>query len=276
MTRSTHTAAIVSLMALVALAAVLYAQDTDAPASPITVRAVGLSIAIHDGSDNEASSLAKFVDAGTSLHLLVDFGDQTALEVIEDDSTIDAFTDDVGTVLLEPGEAERFGFLGLRGVEIADDGKTAQFIVTTHDRPGAGATTITLTASVAFVLGSDLTTDTLDAVAFKPGQTITAGDHAVEIKSVGKPSWGDAQLEIEFTSEQSFAGIAAMRFLDADGKLIESEVNSNSRVQMGKYVVYGRTIQLAKAADAVTIEIDYYATTETVTVPVDVTVGLGL
>lgn len=269
--------AVLSLIGLAALTAVLHAQDADEATAPVAaVKAVGLTIAMHDGSDNETSSLAHYVDAGTSLHLWADFGDATAIEVIEDDSTIEAFTDDLGTVLLEPGEAERFGFIGLKNAEIAEDGQTARFMFTTHERPGDGATAMALQASVVFVLGSDETTATLDSVALKPGETLTAGDHSMEIKSVGKPSWGDAQLEVEFSSRQSFGGIKAMRFFDADGKEIESEVNGNSRMQANDYVVFGRTLWLMKAVDVATIEIDYYAETERVPVAVDVTAGVGL
>jgi len=277
MTRRTLTAAVVSLTALVALAAVLHAQEADEPPAQVaTVKAVGLSVAMHDGSDNKSGSFAQSMDAGTTVHLLADFGDHTALEEIEDDSTIEVFTDDAGTVLLEPGEAERFGFIGLRNVEIAEDGHSARFYFTTRERPAAGTKAIILKASVVFVLGRNETTAKLETVALKPGEKLTTGDHVLEIKSVGKPSWGDAQLEVEFTSEQSFAGIKAMRFFNAEGKEIESDVHQNSRMQANEYVIYGRTLQLMEAVDVATIEIDYYAETETVTVPVDVQVGLGL
>ena len=265
------------IAALSVLGATLRAQDADeAPAAVATIKAVGLSVAMHDGSDSKSGSFAQSLDAGTIVHLMADFGDQIALEEIEDDSTIEAFTDDVGTVLLEPGEAERFGFIGMRNVEIAEDGHSARFYFTTNERPADGAKAVVLKASVVFVLGRDLTTAKLDAVALKPAEKLTAGEHVMEIKSVGKPSWGDAQLEVEFTSQQSFAGVKAIRFFDADGKEIESEVNGNSRMQANDYVVYGRTLWLMKAVDVATVEIDYYAETEAVTVPVDVTVGVGL
>ena len=268
---------VVSITALAALTAVLYAQDADeAPAAVATVKAVGLSVAMHDGSDNDSGSFAQSLDAGTIVHLLVDFGDEIAIEVLDDDSTIEAFTDDVGTVLLEPGEAERFGFKGMRNAEIGETGHTARFYVTTNKRPAAEAKAVVLQATVVFVLGRDETTAKLDSVALKPGEKLTAGDHILEVKSVGKPSWGDAQLEVEFSSRQSFGGIKAMRFFDADGKEIESEVNGNSRMQANDYVVFGRTLWLMKAVDVATIEIDYYAETERVPVAVDVTAGVGL
>ena len=268
---------VVSITALAALTAVLYAQDADeAPAAAATVKAVGLSVAMHDGSDNDSGSFAQSLDAGTIVHLLVDFGDEIAIEVLDDDSTIEAFTDDVGTVLLEPGEAERFGFKGMRNAEIGETGHTARFYVTTNKRPAAEAKAVVLQATVVFVLGRDETTAKLDSVALKPGEKLTAGDHILEVKSVGKPSWGDAQLEVEFSSRQSFGGIKAMRFFDADGKEIESEVNGNSRMQANDYVVFGRTLWLMKAVDVATIEIDYYAETERVPVAVDVTAGVGL
>ena len=279
MTRRTLALAVVSLAGLLTLAAtVLYAQDAedDVAAPTPTVRAVGMTIAVHDGSDSKTSSLAQGVDAGTSLHLLADFGDLTAIEIIRGACTLEAFTDDLGTVLLEPEEAAESRLLGIDNERIADDGHSAQFSFTARRRPVAGASGLVLKVKLAVLIGHNRTTAVFDNVSLTPGETFLLGDHAIEIREVAAPGWDDTQLEVKFASDESFSDVAAMRFLDADGKDIDSYYYSRGRIGMGDYTSYRRSMVLGSNVEVTAIEIDYFAKTETVNVPVDMTVGLGL
>lgn len=54
----------------------------------------------------------------------------------------------------------------------------------------------------------------------------------LKIKSTGKPKWGDAKLEIEFATNRKIDDFAGIRFLDKDGKEIESDRGSSSWMSM--------------------------------------------
>lgn len=54
----------------------------------------------------------------------------------------------------------------------------------------------------------------------------------LKIKSIGKPKWGDAKLEIEFTTNRRIDEFAGIRFLDKDGKEVKSDRGGSSWMSM--------------------------------------------
>ena len=54
----------------------------------------------------------------------------------------------------------------------------------------------------------------------------------LKVKSTGKPKWGDNKLEIEFTTNRRVDDFAGIRFLDKDGKEIESDRGGSSWMSM--------------------------------------------
>ena len=265
---------IAATVGLLAGATGLWAQDAAEPA--VKIQVVGLSVARHDGSNNKTGTAARMLSAGTSVYFLADFGDRTAIEILEGDSRLEAFTDNTGAVLLEAGKAKRFGFVGMTRSDIADDGKTATFCFSALSTPTKGATAVQVKANVAFLLGAKVTTATADNVTVKADESFPVGDWTLKITKAGKPQWGDGKMEIELETNQEVASIKAFRFFNAAGEEVESRFRSSSEMTMGGKSVYTRSFALDEALETMTLKLDYYAETETVTAAIDVTVGPGL
>ena len=73
----------------------------------------------------------------------------------------------------------------------------------------------------------------------------------------------------------SFETLEAVRFYDADGNEIEAEDHGVSWSTYNDVTTYGQTFELTGVHETVRIEFDYFEPVP-VSVPIDVTVGLGM
>jgi hypothetical protein len=69
--------------------------------------------------------------------------------------------------------------------------------------------------------------------------------------------------------------IKKLAFFDAEGREVESQVLGQSSSGFGDRMTYGTLYGLARKLDRVTVRITYYETLEPVTVPLDLTTGVG-
>jgi len=275
---------VVTVLGMLALTAGLSGQsDTDAPKadagkSAATISVVGLSVALHDGGRNELGSLARGMRAGTSVCFVGELGDRAVLEIVKSECWLRAFTDDTGKVLMKPGKCGRSGlFDGLSDTDVSEDRGQARFGFSTRKRPAENATAIKLKATMVFLAGLEEDTASSEKVMLEKGQSIGVGDYTFKITSVNNKPFGDAAMEIELESKKSFAAIIAIRFLDAAGKEVNVGTGgSGHRMGMGGRYTYMRTLRLSKALQTATVKINYYSKTKKVTVPMDVTVSVGL
>ncbi len=243
----------------------------------MAIQPVGLAVALHDGSDNELGSLAQGLYAGTSVFFVADLAGQHVLEVLKDECRLAAFTDDTGKVLLESGQADRWGFRGLSDTNISEDGRQAQFGFSAEETPAEGATAIKIAATMVFLVGVEEDTASAEGVALAEGGSIAVGDYVFEITGVDDEPWGDdAAIAIDLESSTSFVAIKAIRFFNAASDEVAAETTSWGRYGGDSDYTYTRTINLAEALETATVTIEYYSKTEEVTVPLDVTVGVGL
>jgi hypothetical protein len=100
----------------------------------------------------------------------------------------------------------------------------------------------------------------------------------VEIENTQEQDWGDQRsFVVTFKSSKSFDSIQKLRFLDANGKEIESQVTGSSSMGIAAQMMHMRDYSLKeKPAGKVMVEVTYFQKSEQLQVPVDVEVGVGL
>jgi hypothetical protein len=232
----------------------------------------GFSIArgIRDNAWSQSMSYA--LNVGTNVSLYVSMPGKKILELDRNASKLTKFTDDKGTVLAKPGNPS--SWIGSFRNNV---GNTHSFIqcIRSIKRPAAGALALTIDATLAITCGVQTEIEQCDGVSLIKGTPVKLGKMDAKIKSVGKMTGDNMKLSVVFSSSQSFATIRKLVFLDSAGKEIESCM-SGSGSTIGPTCTYSRNYRLAKEVDKVTIKVDYWGKTETVTVPVLFNVQMGL
>ena len=262
------------------LAAGLTAQEDiappdEAPPANVSLRAVGLSVTMADEDDDftdygQAEGLAEDIVPGTAVYFLVELDEDALLEVLPGESTVEVFTDSTGKLLLAPGPADRQGANGLRGFDESSDRSAFRFMIASELLPAEGAISLHIKGVLAMTVRGEAKTASVEVTLIEdetfelPDREVTVSDAEVD---------GD-NTDVSFSSEMSFETLGAIRFSDADGNEIEAEDYGVSWSRYGDEMSYGQTFELSGVHEAVTIEVDYFEPVP-VSVPIDVTVGLG-
>jgi len=131
------------------------------------------------------------------------------------------FTDDKGNSLLEK---QGFGgFEGFAWFRTNDKGDLATLDISGRKTPGPGASTLIIKGELVFQVASEQATYRQKAVTLQKDATFKAGPIAGKISKASKPDWGDEPLQVELTFKGELPPLAEVRFIDADGKQIESK-----------------------------------------------------
>lgn len=262
------------LFALILTAVGLQAQPSD-KAPSISLEVVGLSL---DRPEKPKSERSRFIsmNEGTKIKFKVSCPDVTFLSLDEKASKVESFTDDKGTNLYDSYARGTFDLDSFRG--ISKDGHTLNFKVQSPDIPAKGAKEITLKASAIVTVGKDKKQAKAANVSLAKDTAVTLGNIETKISKVGKPSWGskkDTTLAVSFQANKSFDNIIDVVFETPEGKKLKSR-KVGSMSGMG---TWRRDYHLefeGEAPEAVTIKTDYYAKTETLTIPIDKKITVGL
>ena len=250
-------------------------QGESRPAGDTKVKVAGLRVARPDKNDKYGGSMAFGLQTGVGVFVRIEQPGRQIIDLDEKASNLKAFTDDKGTVLGKPGKPG-FGDSWLSGFpHIADDHQSCTPEILSKKLPAAGARELTIQGTIALVVGSNEKTAKIETV-LKKGKKVKLGPVDAEISEVGDPDWGDKKLVVTFRGSESFDAIREVIFKGPDGKVIESGGAGSSSMTMGSKSVYTRSFGLAKKVDKVAIEIKYFDKLETVKVPLDLKVGLGL
>ena len=141
--------------------------------------------------------------------------------------------------------------------------------------PAKGAGKITLKAKLAIKCGSGEKTHT-EKVALKAGTQIKFPPAPMKVNSVKGESWGSMKMTFTITSDKPTESIKKIVFLGADGKEIKHSQLGRGRSGFGGKMTYETSYGLAKKVDSITLKITYYTKVESVAVPVDLSLGVGL
>ncbi len=250
------------------------APATDEAARP-TVRVCGIRVVGAGFEDGEGLKGRPFNSVqGTTVAVLVRTPGGGLIEFDEDGSSLSVFTDDKGGKLIDDEDLLGEGFSDFP--EISKDGKCALLEVFGKGIPGKGARELRLKGSLSFKSATQTKMVMQKGVALKKGTKFEVGPIAVTVKDVGKPDWGKEPLEITLEMNEPGETIAAVRFLDEQGKEIKSKGTSSGSTRLGKLVWIKRGYKLAKKVESVTVEISYWTDMKMTQIPFDLTAGVAL
>jgi hypothetical protein len=216
------------------------------------------------------------------------------IEMDQGKSRLKSMKDDRGTDLTPKGDRRRAQAIGW--VFPAEDGRSMRFRLQNQNAiPARGATKITAKAELALVCGSDLKTDERKDVPLQDGAAANVGPLKMKIAKVteltpepDKEKEGalifaparlkGARMSFRLTTGKEPEGrymdcIRTITFLNAEGKEIRHKARS-TWTYGGK--AYMKEYDLARKVDSLTIRVSWFGKIETITVPVEVTAGLGL
>jgi hypothetical protein len=189
---------------------------------------------------------------------------------------IDSFTDDKGTDLFAaPGQAPKDSDLK-KWLQIAEDGKSCNFEVqAVGSVPGADASRLSLSGTIALRCGSGRSTNSHKNVALKVGTKITASPIPLAISAVKmhKPQQGNMVSsenfgQVTLKSSQSMERLLNIEIVDPAGGSLGG---SSNRGEANTWV-----LDVERIRPGLTIKVTSLAKVETVTIPLQVSTGLDI
>ena len=192
-----------------------------------------------------------------------------------------SLADDKGKDLAKAEVQQRFGRHEAAfepGGTISEDGKYCTMEVTAPGVPTKGATTLTLSGQAVLRVATQKKDFAAENVALKPGTTVKAGPISFSITRAGKSEWGGSgsAFSVTFETKQNLDAVADIQFFDAAGKKIEAERTAWGTMGFAGNVTAQWTYDLKRKVDSAKIVIWYWTDMKKVTVPLDLTVGVGL
>jgi len=156
------------------------------------------------------------------------------------------------------------------------DGKTMRIEVNTDDLPTGELQPLKLTGNLILVTASKTETKTSGPRELKKDDKLSFTDEFnCVVKELAKPKHGDDELEVTFKWTRDIPELAAVRFYDEAGKLIESKAGGwSSMGGFGKKTVT-KSYLLKKKSDILKIEVDLWSDIEKLTVPLDLKLGMS-
>ena len=257
------------------LAAGLLVAQTTRPAKP-KVQVDPISLGVNRPLPADKQGLSLFGRGGTSLKLLISLPGMNIIGTDVAACKLTTFTDDKGTDLSKTRSwGFRPGWLGSSKPHISKDAHACIMEVRSDQVPARGASKLTLKVKLGLKCGTAETTYT-EKVALKIGSEIKFPLAPMKVRTVTEGGWGGMKMTVSLTSTKPTDAIRKITFLGPDGKEIKHRVQGTGYSGRREKMTYETSYGLAKKVDSVTLKITYYSKVETVAVPVDISVGVGL
>ncbi|MHC4981840.1 MAG: hypothetical protein ACYTF6_01565 [Planctomycetota bacterium] len=235
----------------------------------------GIEVFRPDPSEKQGRSFIFGRLAGTTIHLLVKIPRGSIVAVERGASVLKEFADDKNKPLGKPGGDDfTGGWLG-SFVKIAEDRRSCTLQIESDELPSAAARELRVRANLVLTCGSNAKTSRKN-VTLEKGKRFMLGSLPVEIADVGESKWQPGGLAVELVSSRNFKLIRELTAVGPDGKPISVSKVSSSRSSIGKEVTYTARYELDKKVTSATFKVSYFEKTENVSVPIDLTVGVGL
>jgi len=186
---------------------------------------------------------------------------------VDPSSKLDSIKDDKGNSLIDDKGFFKLNFNTYP--QIAKDRSAMIVSVNAFNRmPGKGASKVLLKGDPVVVYGTDEKSEQFKTFEFKEKGEAKAGDF--QLKVTMEKGFGNQGASFSLTSPSN--GIKSLVVKDADGK--EVDVYASGTFGFGKQFTTNYTLQKPLKEGSVTVH--YFAKSEKVTVPVDLSVGLSL
>ena len=235
-----------------------------APANPPHITAVGIRVT-GLGLGANGSELKPFNESpGTSVALAIEAPKGSGIVDIDDDaSKLEAFSDDKGQSLMEEGRVGPFP-------HVTEDGSAALVEVEVRARPSAGASSVSVQGTVAMTLAGGSKAVRATNVKLDAGQTFKLGATTVTISD---PKVEDEETQFTINLPRSLLQtIREVRYFDAKNASIEGH-----RRGSGYFNEKAELELSAKTTEkAITLEFELWQNLRTVKVPFSVAAGLGV
>ncbi len=230
-----------------------------------TVEAAGLRI-VQPPYNDEQQMRAFNQHPGTHLAVLVKVPRGGLIDVDDGASELAAFTDDRGTDLLAGDR--RFGRTGVgRRARISSDGRAALVTISGPNQPAPEATGIRAEGVLELQRAEGTETATAHRVALERDTTFTLDGRRFTVARVQR-LFGERM--VRFRTNMPIDKIATLRFLDAEG----NDITGSGRMRGSAMI--GRSIAADADVDELTVRIELYRGMETVSVPVELEMSIGL
>jgi hypothetical protein len=233
---------------------------------------VGLQV-MRPGTHEASLSIVPGERAGTTLWLLVTLPDRHIVGLDETASKITAFADDKGTDL-NVEERNRFWHKPV-DCETVEDGRGCVLAFRSPKLPAANARTLALKATVVLLHGIGDKTAAQASVALKEGAEIKVGPFPMKIMTLAALKSPPARRLLTLEGSQEDRAIRSFAFIGPDGKDIGAEIIPGRRVGAGSLVHWYRPFALPAGVENVTLRITYFERLESITVPIEITAGIG-
>ncbi|MDC0358295.1 hypothetical protein OAO01_05710 [Oligoflexia bacterium] len=268
------------IILLLALAYVVAGSNYLTSAAYAVPRFEAKGIRIVDApSDNNDQMKAFNWFPGTSVSLLLAREKGGIIELDRSKSSLTVFKDNKGKDLLTAPKLSKFSSSGFEMMpKISDDGKACLFEIKASAVPSKSATGLRIEGTVQVKTATTKTTDKVNNLELKVGKTFKAGSVTLTVAKVGKPAWsmGNKNFAVTFEAKQDLSDIAEIRFLGSDGKVLDASKGSSSRSGFGDSVTINWEYLLPQALDKVNLEVARWTDLKDETIPLALTVGLGL
>lgn len=255
----------VVLFVAVALAAVSARAKQEAK---VDISVVGLQVAAAPYNGEQGMS-SFYSEGGVTLSMLAVSNAGSIVKLDEEASKIDSVTDEQGNQLLKEDQWSTLNYMNT----VSEDGKAILFSVNAAGQPARGSKTIQVKGAVTVVCATGSKTVKSAPVEAKPGVEVEINGAKFTVAKIGKPDYDDSYAySIELKSADWPDSVAAIRFLDTAGKVIESTRSSS----MWSGTNRSEEHYLRNQVDTVILEIDFWENLESIQTPIDLTVGAGL
>jgi len=244
------------------------------------VEVVGLSLEKAPAGQQAGPTIrfGQMITDGTSVTLLVTHPSKTIIGLDAKKSRLTSFADDKKANLLKakPRSKNQGAVFNIGGddgsplkAENQPGGHSCLIKVVGPTLPAPGASKITLKGNLVLSCAASEMTVEHKNVALTNGTKINAG--TIHMTVIAGPRGAGFALEMD----QPLSAIKSIAFFDADGKELKSRSNGTSSYTVGNMTRTSQSYSLDKPVAKATIRVTYFDS-ESLSVPIDLTVGVGL
>jgi len=241
-------------------------------AAPTSARVVGVMVnAPTRGASEHFEELAFFgTTEKTRVAVEIFHGEGGLIDVRREESTIERFSDDRGTDFLDPDDF--FGPVEMMP-RIAEDGRSAVFVVSSDELPAAGASRITIQGEVSIVVADERAVSDATGIELSVGTTFSVAGFEFEVTESAGSEWSEGwNTTLQLREDPS----AIVRWALVDPKT-GTETEWNPTMSMSGGDIWQQTLESpTELAGPVTVRIEAWVDPQVVALPLELSTGLSL
>lgn len=263
---------LLSLVLAAFFCSTLFAQETTDAAKAPRVELAGLKVILKTTGKGFDGLRPFNSERGAEIALLVSHPDKGLIAFDKDKSKLELFSDDQGKAL-----CKSIGFMEGWGnfPQIEKDGSAVLVEVAGRIPPSPKARALRVRGELALLRATKVEQARLENFKAQKGESLKVGPFDFKIQNAGKPDWGSGVLQLSLSIDRDIPEVKTIRFLDGDGKAIETRDGGTSRSSALDTVFVSRSYILERTSEKLSIEIDYYSDMALIKVPVNLDVHIG-